>query len=122
MILFWRGWGFSVALLFVFWIFALIFFVALADPYQLDMRKAGLEVQWLFAAMFALHAASVYAVVWYRRTHPRTYVDPASLATVVVPHADDFMFIRVRFWPWILLAVAAIFAGASLFGYPLFDR
>ncbi len=45
MVVFWRGWGFWVGVLFVFWIVAAIVLVAFASPYEPDARKAGLDVQ-----------------------------------------------------------------------------
>jgi hypothetical protein len=110
MVLFWRGWGLGVFLLFAFWIFVLIGVVVVASPYQPDRLKAGLEVQWLFALLFLLHAASVFALALYRRR------------TVADRRADEFMFLRLALWPYILLAIAALFAGASALGYPLFGR
>ncbi|KAB2912751.1 MAG: hypothetical protein F9K29_17915 [Hyphomicrobiaceae bacterium] len=111
----WRGWGISVALLFAFWIFVAIALVVFASPFEPDPRRAMLDVQWLFAGMFALHALSVFAVVQYRRRHP-----PVA-GTADDPHADEFMFIRLDLWPSILLGVAALFAGASWLGYPLLN-
>ena len=113
--LYWRGWGISVALLFVFWIFVAIALVVFASPYEPDPRKAMLAVQWLFAVMFALYTLSIFALVQYRRRHP------SVTGTEADSHADEFMFIRLDLWPYILLCVAAVFAGASWLGYPLFS-
>ncbi|HEY1632896.1 MAG TPA: hypothetical protein VGF56_16380 [Rhizomicrobium sp.] len=110
MVLFWRGWGLGVFLLFVFWMFALIGFAVVAQPYQPDRTKAGLDVQWLFALLFLLHAASIAALALYRRR------------TGARRDADEFMFLRLAVWPWILLVPAALLAGASALGYPLFGR
>jgi hypothetical protein len=112
--IFWRGWGVAVALLFVFWVFVLIALVLITSPYEPDPRRATLGVQWLFAGMFTLHALSVFAVVRYRRGRPTAEAGS-------VPHDDDFMFIRLAWWPLILLGVAAVFAGASWLGYPVLD-
>jgi hypothetical protein len=58
---------------------------------------------------------SPFAVIQYRRRH-------SSVARAAAdPHADEFMFIRLAVWPYILLGVAALFAGASWLGYPLLD-
>jgi hypothetical protein len=111
----WRGWGISVALLFVIWIFVVIALVVFAEPYEPDPHKAKLAVQWLFAAMFGLYALSVLAVVQYRRRHP------SAAGTLDDPHTDEFMFIRLDLWPYILLSVAAVLAGASWLDYPLFE-
>lgn len=111
----WRGWGISVFLLFVFWIFAVIALVVFAAPYVPDRSKAMLTVQWLFAGMFALLALSVFAVVLCRRWRPPAAEGEAD------PHADEFMFIRLDLWPYILLCPAAVFAGTSWLGYLLFE-
>jgi hypothetical protein len=110
-----RGWGISVALLFVFWTFIASALVVIATPYEPDSRKAMLDVQWLFTGVFALQGLSVFAVVQYRRRHP------SVAGTADDPHADEFLFIRLDWWPYILLSVAALFGGASWLGYPLFD-
>jgi hypothetical protein len=109
-----------VLLLFVFWMLVLIGVGATAPIYEPDLRKANLDVQWLLAAMFLAYAASVYVVAWYRRTHPHTYTDNASLKTVTVPDADEFMWVRLEPWSYFLLAVAAAIAGATWLGRPLF--
>lgn len=111
----WRGWGISVFLLFVFWVFIAIALVVFGSAYEPDPRRAILDVHWLFAGMFTLHALSVFAVVRYRRRYPSTAASDAD------PQADEFMFIRLDRWPPILLVVAAVFAGAAWFGYPLFN-
>ncbi|GEM_PF-5296785 len=121
MVVFWRGWGFWVGLLFVFWIIAAIMLAAFASPYEPDIRKAGLDVQWGFAALLALHGLSVFALAQYRRRHPQIFTDPASLQVTQIPYEDDFMFIRLDLWPNILLAIAAIFAATAYLGYPLFE-
>jgi len=121
MVLFWRGWGLAVFWTFLFWMIAGIVLAVMAGPYQPDPVKAGLEVQWGFAGMFAVHAASVFLLALYRRSHPLKVVDPATQKTVLVPHVDDFMFIRFDLWPYILLAIAAVFAVSSLLGYQLFS-
>ena len=120
MVLFWRGWGISVLYTFVFWFIAGIGLVIAASPHEADSAKAGLDVQWGFAALFALHAASVFALALYRRSHPQTLIDPTNRQTTVFPHDDHFMFIRFDIWPYILLAIAAFFAAASLMGYLVF--
>jgi hypothetical protein len=120
MVVSWRGWGYWVGLLFVFWIFTLIGFAVFVPYYQPDRRLAGLHVQYLFAAMFALHAASVFALVLYRRSRapflPGAIVERAP----VDPYVDTFIYIRMDWWPYILLAIAVVFALASILGYPLF--
>lgn len=121
MVLFWRGWGLAVFWMFLFWFMAAIVLAVVASPYEPDAYKAGLEIQGWMAGFFVLYAASVFALARYRRTHPRAYVDPATRQTVLVPHIDDFMFIRFDLWPYILLAVAAAVAAATMLGYQIFS-
>ena len=104
-----RGWGFSVLLLFAFWVWVLIALVVIISPYEPDQHKAGLQTQWAFAAMFAAHALSVLGVSVYRRRD-------AEMGVV-----DEFLYLRLDVWPYILLAVSALFAGASALGLELFS-
>lgn len=120
MVLFWRGWGISVLYTFVFWFIAGLALVIAAGPHEADSAKAGLDIQWGVAALFTLCAASVYALARYRRSHPQTLIDPTNRQITVFPHDDHFMFIRFDIWPYIILAIAAFFAAASLMGYQVF--
>ena len=55
------------------------------------------------------------------RVSPAEGVATLSGAPKPAPE-DEFMFIRLVFWPYILLGVSALFAGAAYVGYPLFGR
>ncbi len=68
-----------------------------------------------------LHGLSVFALAQYRRWHPQIFTDPAPLQVTQIPHEDNFMFLRLDLWPYILLAIAAIFAATAYLGYPLFE-
>ena len=107
-----RGWGFSVLLLFAFWVWVLIALVVIISPYEPNQHRAAIQVQWAFAAMFAAHALSVLGVAIYRRKRR----GPAETGAV-----DEFMYLRLDVWPFILLAVSILFAGASALGYELFS-
>jgi amino acid transporter len=104
-----RGWGFSVLLLFAFWVWVLIALVVIISPYEPDQHRAALQVQWAFAAMFAAHALSVLGVAIYRRKRRRYGA------------IDKFMYLRLDVWPYILLAVSMLFAGATALGRELFS-
>jgi hypothetical protein len=107
-----RGWGFSVLLLFAFWVWVLIALVVIISPYEPDQHRAALQVQLAFAAMFAAHALSVLGVAIYRRKRRRY----AEMGVV-----DEFLYLRLDVWPYILLAVSMLFAGASALGRELFS-
>jgi hypothetical protein len=90
--LFWRGWGILVFFRPFVWIFILLG-VLLGSGSQPDPAKAAAAVDRMFALAFALSAATVLFIARYRE---RT-----------APKRDDFMFIPMKYWPW-LLGVAAL--------------
>jgi hypothetical protein len=106
-----RGWGAAVIVLFAFWVWVLIAALLIWEPHEEDFHKAAIQVSWAFAAMFALLALSLFAVVAYRR---KRLGSRARLA-----QADEFLFLPLDVWPYIVLAVAAFFAGAAALGYDL---
>lgn len=70
MVLFWRGRGISVLYLFVFWFLATLIYMVATTTYEPDKLKVAMDAQWLFTAMFALIALSVFAVARYRKGRP----------------------------------------------------
>lgn len=97
--LFWRGWGIAVFLIPFLWIFILIGVMAGAGYYEPDSVKAAAAVDRLFALAFALSGVSVFLIVRYRARKGRNY--------------DDFMFIPMKYWPWLLGLVTLGFVVAS---------
>jgi hypothetical protein len=120
MMVHWRGWGLSVFLLFVFWVWAGIVLLIALSPYEPDKHKAAIDSDWAFAGLFALHAMSVWAVVAYRRRSLQRRAPPALITVESRLPGDEFAFVPLIYWPYILLAVMLAFAGAASLGYPLF--
>lgn len=120
MIIFWRGWGIGVFFLFLFWMIAAILLAVFSGHYEPDPDKAALEVQWGLAGMMLAYALSVLALARYRKSHPQMMEDPATGKTIAVPHVDDLYGIRLDFWPYILVAIAAIVAILTASGYIMF--
>ena len=120
MIFFWKGWGISVFVLFVFWVWVGIGLLVGFSPYEPDKHKAMMDVEWAFAGLFALHALSVWAVVQYRGRRVARAMEPSVVMAEPIL-LDEFMFVPLVYWPYILFAVVVLFAGAATFGYALFD-
>ncbi len=105
--LFWRGWGISVALFFLLWIAAGVGLLIGSGSYEPDQTKVAMGIQWGLAVVLALTAASVFATAaWRRRRVPSGH--------------DDFMFLPLEFWPYILVVIALGVTGATGAGYRLF--
>ena len=117
MILFWRGWGIAVLGVWILWLLLLTWMAFTFGGRQPDAVTATEAVDWLFGLSFAMAALSVLGIDRYRHGHPRAIVDPVTGQTMLVPHLDDFMFMRLRVWVYILLAAALGMGIASLMGY-----
>ena len=112
MAFFWRGRGWLVPMIFLGWLFVGVAFAVVTAPPQGD-PQASAHVDLLFAVVFAASALSVY--VLHRRTRAR--LTPIEDALPGEPHLevqhDHFMFLPVKYWPWLFLAVAVVMAGKS---------
>ena len=104
--LFWRGWGFFVFFGTFAWIFLLIGIMIATDSYEPDEAKAAAGTDLLFALAFILSAASVFLLARYRKNTPGKVVDPSTGKIHLVPHVDEFMFIRMKYWTYVLVAAA----------------
>ncbi len=109
--LIWRGWGISVILFLLLWFIVAIGITIGTNAYQPDPKLLNKEMYWGAAIVFALTAGSVFAAARYRKSRPREVVDPQTNGVVLAPHIDDFYYIPLQVWTYILLAVAVILAA-----------
>ena len=100
--IFWRGWGILVFIATFGWMFILIGIMIASDSYEPDEVKAAVETDRLFALSLALSAASVFFLARYRENRPGKMVDPRTGQIDLVPHVDEFMFIRMKYWTYII--------------------
>jgi hypothetical protein len=103
----WRGWGISVALFFLLWIVLGVGWAIGSGYHQPDAVRASLTIQWGLAAIVLLTALSVLAASLWRRAK-------------VPPGHDEFMYLRLEFWPYILAVIALGVAVATWLGYQIF--
>lgn len=114
MVVFWRGWGWTVPLIMFGWAFASVgYVIATAGPN--GNPNAARDTDRLFAVVFILSALTVYFLDRWRRRGTTPVVDPATGETHAVPNDDHFMFIPSRYFVWIYLA-AAVYMAAKSFG------
>ena len=99
--LFWRGWGILVFVVPFAWIFVLIGVVIGMDYHEPDPGKVAVMIYRLGALAFALAAVTLLAVERYRSR--------------AAPGADDFAFIPMTYWPWLVTAGALGLFVASFF-------
>ncbi len=100
----WKGWGILVFIVTFAWIFIVIGIMIAMDFHEPDEAKAAAATDLLFALSFILSASNVFFLARYRENTPREVVDPATGEIRVVPHTDEFMFIRMKYWTHILAA------------------
>lgn len=105
MIFFWRGWGITVFFIPFVWIFILVGVMLGMDYYEPDPVKAAAATYRMFALAFALAAVTLFLIMRYR--------------TRVAPDRDDFMFIPMKYWTWIVAVGAIGLYGASFFATDL---
>jgi len=113
--LFWRGWGILVFVVTFAWIFILIGFMIASGYHEPDAAKAAAYTDRLFAQAFLLSAVTVFFLARHRENTPVKVVDPATGQTLWVPKIDDFMFIRMKYWAYVLAAGAAAMFIKSYF-------
>ena len=115
----WRGAG-----IFVFFIILgsafLVMFAGAAvfgEPWFAEENQG-----WVLATGFVLSAVLTYGFhVFLERDKGKKAVDPATGQEIILKTPHELAFIPVKFWPYILLAVAVCFAVAAIFGVPIFN-
>ncbi len=113
--LFWRGCGILVLIITFAWIFVLIGVMIATESHDPDPIKAAAFVDRLFAMAFLLSSASVFLLARYRENRPAKVVDPATYETHLIPHIDEFMFIRIKYWGYVLIAASIYMFVRSFF-------
>jgi hypothetical protein len=106
----WRGWGISVFFFLVLWLFVAIGITIGTNHYQPDPKVLTKEMYLGSALIIALTAASVFAAALYRKSHPRKIIDPQTQSVMLVPHIDDFYYIPLQIWSYILAVGAIVLA------------
>src|SRR6266498_3328301 len=102
MVVFWRGWGWTVPLIMFGWAFIGVgYVIATASPE--GNPNAGRETDRLFAVVLIRSAVTVYYMDRWRRRRSTPLVDPATGDTHMIPNEDHFMFIQVKYYLWIFL-------------------
>ena len=113
--LFWRGWGILVFIVTFAWIFIAIGIVISSGFHEPDEAKATADIYRLFAVCLIVSAACVFFLARYRDNTPGKIVDPATGQIDLVPHTDEFMFIRMKYWTHILIAFSVVMFVKSFF-------
>lgn len=114
MVVFWRGWGWTIPLIMFGWIFVAVGYVIATAPPG-GNPNAAKDTDRLFALVFVLSAATVYLLDSWRRRGSTPVVDPATGETILIKNADHFMFIPAKYYPWVFLAIA-VYMMAKSFG------
>lgn len=98
--IFWTGFGFMVILL---TIVGMALSLLLLPLFGADTYVMPVGILFAAAIVFAFHR-----FVLMKRETPRELQDPKTGQMVVFRRTNSFMFIPVKFWPYILLVVAGI--------------
>lgn len=112
MLIFWRGRGWLVPVIMFGWLFVATGFAIATAPKNGDPNAAA-HVDLLFAVVFVASAVTVYLMD--RRTTAR--IVPIADAVPGEAHRavprDHFMFIPVKYYTWLFLAIAIFLAVKS---------
>lgn len=109
----WQGWGIAV----IFIVFAILALVQLVVDAVLG--RENYSGNYMYAGLGLLVSAGA---VWLfgrfleSRSEPRTLIDKESGSEVVLQRSDSLFFIKVRYWPFILVAGAAVAVILELVG------
>jgi hypothetical protein len=101
MVVFWRGWGILVLFVPFAWLFVVVGVMIGWGTYEPDAAKAAATTYRMGALSFLLAALSLYAISHYRSR--------------VAPGVDQFTFIPMRYWTWVVAAGAVAAFVASFF-------
>jgi len=113
--LFWKGWGFWVYGITFGWLFILIGIMIAIDSHDPDAAKAAAFTDQLFGLSFMLSALSVFVLSRYRDNTPHQKIDPSTGSIDLIHNHDEFMFIPMRYWSYILAVISAVFFIRSFF-------
>jgi hypothetical protein len=113
MVLFWTGRGILILIIFVVLaVAALVFTVTvLTGPLGLSVNQGTNLTIAIAAALTALATYPMGRLVMKPRT--RTLVDRATGQSYPVEIRDTFLWVDVRYWTYILAAIAAIMLAAT---------
>jgi len=109
-LIFWKGWGLSVMLVTVLWFFAVFGTLVAIDGiypdslYTPDKAKAVAYAWRLVALTFSLSAASILLVSRHRIRKIARAAGTMTREAPAVSQPDEFMFIPLKYWPYILAA------------------
>lgn len=115
--LIWRGWGISVFFLFLIWL-GVAAGVLSGMPYFRAMNT-DMAIQWGLGFACILDAASTFLLARYRQSHPKKITDPETGTITLVARVDDFFYLRLEWWTYLLLGIAAVLIGTALAGIQL---
>lgn len=113
MLIFWEGKGWTVLLIMFGWVFLMIGVVIATAPAEGDPNAAA-NTDRYFAIAFALSAASVFFMDQRRRKKRSQEARSGGAEGVAaIAPRDSFMFITLKYWVYIYVAVAVYFIGHS---------
>ncbi|MGA7712848.1 MAG: hypothetical protein WCA81_13170 [Rhizomicrobium sp.] len=97
------------------WMFIVFGVPIAAGYYEPSQHKVAVMLDRLAAVWLILSAATVYVLDRYREGVAQRKAQNAGGLFPVARRDDEFMFIRMSFWTYILLAFAAWALGSSFF-------
>jgi hypothetical protein len=110
-----KGWGWSVFYVSILWMFVVFgvviyFGIGSSDPQNDDRLFYQICAVWL-----TLSAATVFALDRWREGKARNAASEAVGPFIETKRDDEFLYMRMWAWPYVLLAFAAWALGASFF-------
>ncbi len=105
-----KGWGWSVFYVSILWLFVVFGIVIAFGIYEPDPQKSDKLFYQLCALWLVLSAVSVFALDRWREGKARRTAIGLFAET---KRDDEFLFMRMWVWLYVLLALAAWALGAS---------